>query len=212
MAAVCEAAMGLADDSGCHVFARLLHVLGMNPEKATDAELLVASDRDATAFRVVYDRYAGPITSYHLRRCRHEQTALDLTAETFAQAWCARRSFRDEMSGSAGPWLYGIARNVLLQSVRRQRLEDGARQRLGMLEHADRSVTAPDLTCLNGIDDLLDELPADQRSALELRVLEDLPYEGVASRLSITPQNARTRVHRALSALRRDHSLMTGEQ
>ena len=184
----------------------------MNLEKASDAKLLVASDKDAAAFRALYDRYAEQITSYHLRRCREEQAALDLTAETFAQAWCGRRSFRDEVGGSAAPWLYGIARNVLLQSVRRQRLEDGARQRLGMLEHADPSPVAPEPSWLDGVDELLDELPADQRSALELRVLEDLPYERVASRLSITPENARTRVHRALTALRRNHSLMTGEQ
>lgn len=184
----------------------------MNHLRASDADLLLASDKDAAAFRALYDRYTEQINGYHLRRCRDEQAALDLTAETFAQAWCARRAFRDQADGSAGPWLYGIARNVLLQSVRRERLEDGARQRLGMLEHTERPPAAPEQSWLNGVDELLDELPADQRSALELRVLEDLPYEGVAARLSITPENARTRVHRALSALRRDHSLMTGEE
>jgi RNA polymerase sigma factor (sigma-70 family) len=184
----------------------------MNHEKASDAELLVASVKDAAAFRALYNRYTERINGYHLRRCRSEQAALDLTAETFAQAWCARRAFRDQAGGSAGPWLYGIARNVLLQSVRRERLEGSARQRLGMLEHADGSGAAPEQSWLNGIDELLDELPADQRRALELRVLEDLTYAGVASRLSITPENARTRVHRALSALRRNHSLVTGEQ
>ena len=110
----------------------------MNPTNASDAKLLVASDKDAAAFRALYDRYTEQIKGYHLRRCHDEEVALDLTAETFAQAWFARRSFRDQAGGSAGPWLYGIARNVLLQSVRRARLEDGARQRLGMLEHADR--------------------------------------------------------------------------
>ena len=89
---------------------------------------------------------------------------------------------------------------MLVQSVRRERLEDGARQRLGMLEHADGSVAVPEQNWLNGIDELLDDLPGDQRRALELRVLEDLTYAGVASRLSITPENARMRVHRALSA------------
>jgi len=49
--------------------------------------------------------------------------AFDLTAETFAQAWIMRRRFRDEAEGSAAPWLFGIARNVLLMSVRRGRLE-----------------------------------------------------------------------------------------
>ncbi|MFZ1993068.1 MAG: RNA polymerase sigma factor [Solirubrobacteraceae bacterium] len=184
----------------------------MNHLKASDAELLVASDQDAAAFRALYNRYTEQINGYHLRRCRDEQAALDLTAETFAQAWCARRTFRDEAGGRAGPWLYGIARNVLLQSVRRERLEDGARQRLGMFEHTDHPPAAPEQSWLNGVDELLDELPADQRSALELRVLDDLPYEGVASRLSITPETARMRVHRALRALRRDHSLTTGEE
>ncbi len=183
----------------------------MNLETASDAKLLVASDKDAAAFRALYKRYAERIMGYHLRRCRDEQAALDLTAETFAQVWWSRRAFRDESGGSAGPWVYGIARNVLLQSVRRERLEDGARQRLGMLEHVDRLVAAPEPSWLDGVDELLDDLPADQRSALELRVLEDLSYEGVASRLAITPENARTRVHRALRALRRDHPLMTGE-
>ncbi len=183
----------------------------MNHDKASDAELLLASDKDAAAFRALYDRYSKRIMGYHLRRCRDEQAALDLTAETFAQVWCSRRAFRDQAGGTAGPWLYGIARNELLQSVRRERLEDGARQRLGMLEQADGSVAAPEPSWLNGVDELLDDLPADQRSALELRFLEDLPYEGVASRLSITPENARKRVHRGLSALRRNHSLMIGE-
>jgi RNA polymerase sigma factor (sigma-70 family) len=184
----------------------------MNHLQASDAKLLVASDKDAAAFRALYDRYTERINGYHLRRCHDEEAALDLTAETFAQAWCARRAFRDEAGGSAGPWLYGIARNVLLQSVRRKRLEDGARQRLGMLDHADHPPAAPEENWLNGVDELLDELPDDQRRALELRIVEDLSYEGVASRLSITPENARTRVHRALSALRRDHSLTTGDQ
>ena len=207
-----RAAMGCPEESGCHIFDRPLHVKDMNHLKASDAELLEASDKDAAAFRALYNRYTEQINGYHLRRCRNEQAALDLTAETFAQAWCARRAFRDEAGGSAGPWLYGIARNVLLQSVRRERLEDGARQRLAMLEQTDHPPAAPEQSWLKGVDELLDELPADQRSALELRVLEDLPYESVASRLSITPENARTRVHRALSALRRDHSLMTGEE
>lgn len=198
--------------TACHVLSRSLHMQDMNPETVSDARLLVASDEDAAAFRALYDRYAERIRGYHLRRCGDKEAALDLTAETFAQAWYARRSFRDEAGGSVGPWLYGIARNVLLQSVRRERLEDRARQRLGMLENVDDRSSAPNESWLNGVDELLDQLPADQRRALELRVLEDLAYEGVATRLSITPENARMRVHRALSALRRDHVLTTGEQ
>jgi RNA polymerase sigma-70 factor, ECF subfamily len=55
-----------------------------------------------------------------------------VTAEVFARAWLSRRRFRDEGDGSAFPWLYGIARNVLLDSLRKRRVEQAARMRLGL--------------------------------------------------------------------------------
>lgn len=183
----------------------------MNDRGESDARLLAASLEDAGAFRVLYDRYAAVLFRYHRRRCGDEETAFDLVAETFAQAWRVRSAFRDEADGSAAPWLYGIARNVLLQSVRRQRLEDSARQRLGALEHCGRSQVTPEEGWLEGVDELLESLPAEQRRAVELRVVEDMSYDGVARSLAITPENARMRVHRALKALRKRDSRMAGE-
>src|SRR5206468_10853555 len=58
--------------------------------------------------------------------------ASDLTAETFARAWLGRGRFRDERDGSALPWLLGIAANVLADTVRRDRIETRARERLGL--------------------------------------------------------------------------------
>src|ERR1700694_110239 len=116
----------------------------MDHLKASDSELLMASADDDGAFRVLYDRYADQIRRYHLRRCPDEEAAFDLVAEPFAQAWCVRRAFRDEADGSAAPWLYGIARNVLRQSVRRKRLEENARQRLGVRDQPGRPDVTPE--------------------------------------------------------------------
>ena len=52
----------------------------------SDAELLAAARRDASAFRLFYERYAGRVYGYHLRRTRDGEAAYDLSAETFAQA------------------------------------------------------------------------------------------------------------------------------
>src|SRR5215208_5940111 len=60
----------------------------------TDAELLAAARTDASAFRALYDRYAARVLRYHQRRTSDADAAHDLTAETFAQAWLARRRFR----------------------------------------------------------------------------------------------------------------------
>jgi RNA polymerase sigma-70 factor, ECF subfamily len=47
----------------------------------------------------------------------------------------------------------------------------------------------------------LAELPDDQREAVRLRVLEDVPYQEIARRMKITAQVARARVSRGLRAL-----------
>jgi DNA-directed RNA polymerase specialized sigma24 family protein len=100
----------------------------------SDAELLVAARSDASAFRELYERYADRVYGYHLRRSQDPHAAHDLTAETFAQAWLSRARFHDEARGSAGPWLFGIARHVLLVSVRRRQLERSACERLRVLD------------------------------------------------------------------------------
>ncbi|MDG4791797.1 sigma-70 family RNA polymerase sigma factor [Micromonospora sp. WMMD1102] len=170
----------------------------------TDIELLVASDHDAHAFRELYDRYAKVIHGFFRRRTGEHETALDLTAETFAQVWQARHRFVDRHAGSLGPWLFGIARNLLLRAVRNRRVLAEATARLGM--RVERAVVTPDESWLNELDaDLesaLASLPAAQRSAVGLRVLHDRSYEDIGDALDCSPGAARIRVSRGLTALR----------
>jgi RNA polymerase sigma-70 factor (ECF subfamily) len=170
----------------------------------TDAELIRAARTDAAAFRELYDRYAEQMHGYHLRRTRDHHAAHDLTAETFAQAWLARRRFRDRAGGSAGPWLYGIARNLLAQSVRRRRIDLQACAKLGLLERLDepRARAEPDDVWLDGLDEAMAALPAGERDAVELRVVEGLPYDAIAADLATSEGAARVRVARGLGRLR----------
>ena len=167
----------------------------------TDAQLVVAARTDASAFRELYDRYAGRVFGFQLGRTRDADAAHDLTAETFAQAWLSRTRFHDRANGSAGPWLFAIARNVLVDSVRRGRLEQEARCRLGLLEPRGDDAD-PDERWLEGLDEALAELPEGQRDALQLRVVDELGYGEVADALGTTPAAARVRVHRGLHVLR----------
>jgi RNA polymerase sigma-70 factor (ECF subfamily) len=171
----------------------------------SDAGLLAAARSDPAAFRDLYERYATRIYGYHLRRSGDPHAAHDLTAETFAQAWLSRTRFRDDANGSAGPWLYGIARHVLLVSVRRRRVEQSARDRLGILIGADRAATyEPGERWLDGLDEALSNLPEAQQDAIRLRIVDDLTYDEAASRLDTSPEVVRSRVSRGLSSLRRN--------
>jgi RNA polymerase sigma-70 factor (ECF subfamily) len=55
---------------------------------------------------------------------------------------------------------------------------------------------------LEGLDDAFADLAPELRHAIELRILDDLPYEEVASAIGTTTGAARVRVHRGLNALR----------
>jgi RNA polymerase sigma-70 factor (ECF subfamily) len=168
----------------------------------SDAELLRAARMDPGAFRALYDRYAEAMHRFHLARTRDPEAALDLSAETFAQAWLSRGRFRDLAGGSAGPWLYAIARHVLVASVRKRRLEQSACERLGVLAGAAGAATEPSDEWLEGLDEALAELAPEVRDAIELRVVHDLSYDDVAQSLGTTPGAARVRVYRGLTALR----------
>lgn len=182
----------------------MAHLSGL--ETANDADLLRESRHSSAAFRVLYDRHAERVHGFLLRRTREPEAAVELTAETFAQAWLSRDRYTDHDEGTIAPWLFGIARHVLAASVRRQALERSARDRL-QLQLESTSTTTIDPAWLDGLDDdltaALAELPDGQRRAIELRVVADRAYDDVARRLDITPQAARVRVHRGLSAIRR---------
>jgi RNA polymerase sigma-70 factor, ECF subfamily len=170
----------------------------------TDAQLLATAQTDAHAFRELYERYAERIHRFQLGRTRDQEAALDLTAETFAQAWLSRARFEDLADGSAAPWLYAIARHVLVSSVRRNQLERTARERLGVLAELDRLqvVSEPSETWLEGLGEALLELSPHERDAVRLRLVDELSYAEVGHVAGTTPGTARVRVHRGLAALR----------
>ena len=169
--------------------------------KASDAELLATGDADA--FALIYDRHVTSVFDW--ARARVREHAADLTAEVFARAWLCRRSFSDRADGSAYPWLCGIAGNVLRDSLRRRRVEDRARRRLGL--HA---TVAPDpeyeaierrLSLPEAAMKAVAELSESERELLDLRVVEERSYWEIAERLRCTPQAARLRVSRTLRRL-----------
>jgi RNA polymerase sigma factor (sigma-70 family) len=174
------------------------------PDERTDSELLIASRGDAEAFTELYRRHAEDLLRYFARRTLDPETAAELTSETFAEAFASRMSYVDEgVNGVA--WIYGIARHRLGRFFRSGRVDASARRKLGMPE---RDLPQEDY---ERIEDLIDFAPIraaliealaglnpSQRDAMQLRVVEGLPYPEVAKRLTCSEDNARQRVSRGL--------------
>ena len=172
-----------------------------------DAELLRRARRDPDAFRLFYERHAVRVRAWLRRATGSTEVANDLTAETFAQALVSLKQFRGSTDEQATAWLYGIARNLLSQYWRQQRVETAARERLhmpvrdyGAYEEADELADAQGLAPI--LDAALASLSQHEREALDLRVVEELRFDEVAERLAVASPAARMRVTRALRALR----------
>ena len=166
----------------------------------SDAELLVLDDPDA--FAELYDRHVGQILAWS--KARVGGYGADLTAEIFAAAWRSRKRFRDQHDGSALPWLYGIAHNMFRSSLRKRRVEYGARVRLGLpvtVMHADYEAVDDRVSFPSAVLRAVASLPDAERELLVLRLVEERPYKEIAQRLQCTPVAARLRVSRSLRRL-----------
>lgn len=135
--------------------------------------------------------------------------AVDMTAESFALAVEARGRFRGRSQSDAEAWLFGIARNVLRVYLRRGRIEQRALHRLSIERPVpteadlDRIARDAGLARLReSLEPHLAALPGDQRRALRMRVVEELPYDVIAERTGTSAQAVRMRVSRGLRALR----------
>jgi RNA polymerase sigma-70 factor (ECF subfamily) len=162
----------------------------------------------AMDFETLYDASAERLLVYFTRRTLDPETALDLWAETLAQAFASWRRFRGGSHDEAVAWLYGIARRQWALYLRRGYAERRALKRLGLPRPELGGEDLERLEELSGLTELrsrvgaaLGGLPAEQQEALRLRVVEELPYPQVARELNVTEPTARARVSRGLRRL-----------
>ncbi|MDQ8046412.1 MAG: RNA polymerase sigma factor [Patulibacter sp.] len=175
----------------------------MRPDRRTDEQLLVAARTEAAAFGAFYRRHAPAVLSYFRRRVPEVEVAFDLTAETFAQALRSVPRYEPQPA-PARAWLFGIARNTFLTSLRHGQVEMQAREALGMQPidlldgDADRLELLADTPALDAVGGL----PAEQREVVLARLVDGESYEELAARLQCSEGVVRQRVSRGLKALR----------
>jgi RNA polymerase sigma factor (sigma-70 family) len=182
--------------------------------KPSDAALwheAAAGHRES--FGLLFDRHAGAVYTYLFRRTADWSVAEDLTAAVFLQAW-RRRSQVTFDGDSALPWLLGVARLLLRNSVRARTRYRAALSRAG----AER-VTAPaglgdpaDLVAgrvdserqMELVRRAIALLPRSQRETVELCVFAGLDHQAAAVAMGVSVGTVKSRLHRARQQLTRE--------
>lgn len=168
-----------------------------------DSQLLGAVQQgDRAAFATIVERYQGKIYGYLRARLLQSSDADDLTQEVFLRCYTCRARF--DTSGMVGPWLIGIARNLLREHARKTR----RRREVAWTElclELDELVSDD----AERYDDLLGHLPAcletlgpSARQAIDLRYSAKLRLAEIGERLRRSEGAAKLLVFRARQALR----------
>jgi RNA polymerase sigma factor (sigma-70 family) len=163
---------------------------------------LVAGDDSALA--AIYDQYAPLVFGVAVQLVGDEATACDVCQDVFVSLWQRPDRF-DGDRGSLRTWLVMVARGRSIDVVRRQ-----GRRSQREARAAAEPVTPPDIgeaaTALvegERVLRALEELPPEQRRAIELAFYEGLTYREVATHLGIPEGTAKSRLRLGLARLAR---------
>jgi RNA polymerase sigma factor (sigma-70 family) len=148
------------------------------------------------AFEAVYDRHHRGILSF----CRHMlasvEEAEDAVQQTFISAYGSLRD--DSRDIRLKPWLYTIARNRCLSTLRARQ------ERPAELEDIPTAGLAEEVQHRTDLRELLSdlrELPEDQRAALVLSEIGDLSHAEVGAVVGCEPPKVKSLVFQARSSL-----------
>ena len=166
-------------------------------EDRTDADLVAALNRgDADAFDALYFRYRDWVVRLAHRFTGNVDDALDVMQEAFAYLFGKFPGF--VLTARMTTFLYPVVRNLSI----------AARRKRGRLVSDDllyNPIAPPRRQ--DDPDDLaavLRSLPDIQREVLLMRFVDDLKLSEIAEALSIPEGTVKSRLHNALSALKRD--------
>ncbi len=165
----------------------MVAVVSLSEQDVIAAFLAARSDRCFSAM-------AGMLTPKLLRY--FETRGCDCrTAEEMAQdvlLACYRHAASIRNPQAFGAWLYRVARNVLLQDLRRRRREVSTVP-LDSLRPGGHAASAPEFAGA-GFSDLTACLDADEKELLALRYVDGFSYEEIGAMLNIPVGTAKWRV------------------
>lgn len=158
---------------------------------------------DAGAWDALFRRFQLPLYVYVFELVRDEQTSLDIVQETFINAARHIGSLRND--AKFGSWLFGIAHQKCIQRWRKQAREEMLREEFSNI--SDELETGPDELLIRQEEEaefmnLLDQLPAPQKSVLLLYFMEDFSLEEIAGITGVSVGTVKSRLHYAKKSLR----------
>jgi RNA polymerase sigma factor (sigma-70 family) len=185
----------------------------MNNTRDEEKLVRAAAAGDDSAFEQLMLAHQKQVYNLCLRMSGSAEDAFDLSQDAFFRAWRALGQYQFEAGFST--WLFRLTSNVCIDFLRRKKRESHVSLTFSDDEEEGKEISLPDAAPLpeeqlisrethGELQAAMDALPADYRAILQLRVVEDLPYEDIGRILEIPIGTVKSRLARARIQLRKN--------
>ena len=175
-------------------------------DPVADAVLLSrARAGDAEAFRVIFDRQAPGVRRFLGDLLRDDAAADEGTQETFVRAHLRLGTLQE--AGKLQGWLFGIARMVFFEQLRKKRrdgpppaADDAEPVQVDQAPDPEKALLSREADQV--LDKALNGLGEERRAALLMRLDHGLGYDEIADAMGWNLQKVKNEIHRARLQLR----------
>jgi RNA polymerase sigma-70 factor, ECF subfamily len=165
--------------------------------------------RDQSAFSALYDRLSGPLYSLAMKMLGDPAEAQEALQDVFLQIWSRAGTYNPEQS-SVFSWTVLLTRSRVIDRLRargrRSRVVVSPEETLDAAADASTVESAADTVEKNDeaarVRSVLNNLPSEQREAIELAFFEHLSHHEIAARLGQPLGTVKARIRRGLLKLR----------
>jgi RNA polymerase sigma factor (sigma-70 family) len=174
-----------------------------SPEDLGAQIVSIAASADMVAFEALFREFAPRIRAYLIKMTRDAQASEDLMQETMLAIWRKAGQY-DPARGPASAWIYTIARNIWIDSWRRQR-----RPVIDPDDPALASDPEPDAPQMieirenrDAVRNALERLPPEQVDIIRLSFFDEASHSTIAARLGLPIGTVKSRIRLAFGRLR----------
>ena len=182
-------------------------------QQIADREMIARIGRgDQSAFSALYDRLSGPLYSLAVKMLGDAAEAQDALQDVFLQIWSRAKNYDPEQS-SVFSWTVLLTRSRVIDRLRARGRQ--LRVVVGSTDDGDNRSDLADASTVQSVADtvdkndeaarvrsLLNNLPAEQREAIELAFFGHLTHHEIAARLEEPLGTVKARIRRGLLRLR----------
>ena len=165
--------------------------------------IIRATEGDIEAFEEIYNLSSSYVYTLAYRVTQNAEDAQEVTQDVFVSVY--RNLDRFQFRSSFKTWIYRIATNMAINMYRKRSKERGRKvvfdETIGTDHPAGKTEVFDKEDNEARVNNMLKDLPPEQRACLVLKSIEGLKYHEIAKVLNININTVRSRLKRAREKL-----------